>query len=1199
MWLLATVLLAGRLSAAVPRAVAPSDESKLTNPAEIHRRWTNGLVEVLVMVAPPVPPGAVDLRSPAVRAQVRSQMHAAQQVVLDAVPAADLVLRHRFDNLPGFWARVSTNGLRALQAHPAVQSIEPVLELQPHLAQGIALIRGLTYRPLYYGQGVAIAICDTGVDYTHPRLGGGGFPNAKVIGGYDFGDGDADPMPNAQGHGTACAGIAAGDPGTVGDYIGGVAPGARLYALKITAGTGSSATTAAMTAAWDWCVTHRDDDPNNPLLVISTSFGSGRYFSPCDTASPSMTAAAENATAAGITVLASSGNDGYCDSLSWPACISSVVSVGAVYDAAFGSFLPCISADSCAPKNAGGGCSSGWYAVDSTAPDKVAVNANVASFLTLFAPANQCYTLDLTGPSGYASGDYYATFGGTSAACPYAAGAVACLQSAAKALTGQFLSPASIRTLLLDNGDNVTDTKVAITRPRINLERAILALDTNTVARFIAAPTNGAAPLSVAFTNQSSAATNFLWDFGDGIGANVPNPTHTYSNAGVYSVQLVAVGLTGTNTLTRTNYITVTNAPPQILLQPQNRIADAGSDVTFSVTASGTPPLQYQWRRNGTNLPGATLPGLTLSNVQPADMGFYSVQVSNAAGSVVSSNASLLVVVLPGFITVTGLPYIEDFDSMGASGTTAPYGWYVGIGTGAISGKTVLVGDGGSNSRGNYNFGSTGQSDRALGSLAGDGLTRNTEARFVNWSGLYLAALQIRYTGEQWRRGGNNSVNNQLVLQFSTNGSSFTPLGESFNFNTPLDAGRSSALDGNAPASRVTGLGGTFIPPDLIGPGEVFYLRWSDPDDPGFDHGIALDDLVLEFVLTNPPPRFTVQPASQTAVIGSEVTFSAEAVGLPPLSWQWRFNGADIAGATGTALTLTNVQFSDAGEYTAVVSNSGGTTTSAVGTLTVIWPAPVADFTAQPTNGTPPLMVAFTNLSQHAAAFLWEFGDGDTSTEIHPVHLYTNAGRFTVTLTAIGPGGTNSLTRSNFVLVLRPPQMLVSPDALRFGNVLTGRVAQASFVVSNAGDLSLSGSAVWADTPGSFALLDAESNPIPALAFELEAGGVTNVAVRFAPQTPGGFTSAIVFSSNGGATTNPVSGVAVGAPLIAQVSADGTNVVLAFESVVGLTYVVELTDSLDPPEWHTLEVLPGNGAVLWVTNSLDAADQRFYRLRVE
>ena len=83
------------------------------------------------------------------------------------------------------------------------------------------------------------------------------------------------------------------------------------------------------------------------------------------------------------------------------------------------------------------------------------------------------------------------------------------------------------------------------------------------------------------------------------------------------------------------------------------------------------------------------------------------------------------------------------------------------------------------------------------------------------------------------------------------------------------------------------------------------------------------------------PPGITTQPASQTVPAGSNVNFSVAATGTAPLSYQWKKDGADIPGATGVTLTLTNVQPSDAGSYTVVVSNSLGDATSDPATLTV------------------------------------------------------------------------------------------------------------------------------------------------------------------------------------------------------------------------------------------------------------------------
>jgi subtilisin family serine protease len=420
--------------------------------------------------------GAGKLATISARQKLRGATQAAQDRVIASLSPADVGITHTFSYIFGFAAEVTPEGLQELIDSADVLSVEKDQILEAHLAQGIPLMNASTARSSYNGSGLSIAICDTGIDYTHPMLGGGGFPNSKVIGGYDCGDEDTNPM-DAQGHGTCCAGIAAGSLGATGDYIGGVAYNAKLYAVKIAFGSGGSAYTSDMIQGWEWCITNQNADPANPILIISTSFGGDRFSSLCDDDTPAMTTAAANAVAAGITIFASSGNDGYCDSMGWPACISHVISVGAAYDAAFGTYYPCVSASSCASsKTATSGCSSGWYATDSTAADRVTSYSNTASFLGVLAPSNRAYTTDIVGAGGYSTGDYYSTFGGTSAACPYAAGAAACLQSAAKALTGSFLPPDQVRSLLIYTGAPVTDGKVAITKPRIDLGSAVDAL---------------------------------------------------------------------------------------------------------------------------------------------------------------------------------------------------------------------------------------------------------------------------------------------------------------------------------------------------------------------------------------------------------------------------------------------------------------------------------------------------------------------------------------------------------------------------------------------------------------------------------------------------------------------------------------------------------------------------------------------------
>jgi len=457
---------------------ALSDSPKLTAPQEILRDFIGGKPTTRVIMNLHKPAKADQLqnfKAMAVRQELRQTVYDAHERVINGLDPVEVCITNRFTYIFGFSAEVSLKGLEGLVDNVDVLSIEKDSILYAHLAQGISLMNASTARTSYSGAGLGIAICDTGIDYTHARLGGGGFPNSKVIGGYDCGDDDNDPM-DYNGHGTACAGIAAGDLGTVGDYVGGVAYGARLYAVKISYGTGGSAYTSDMIEGWEWCVTHQNDDPINPIMVISTSFGGGRYFSSCDSTSTAMTTAAANAVSAGMTLFVSSGNDGYCDSIGWPACISHVVSVGAVYDADLGrnpptGYVGCIMYGSCVG-NPGPPCDEKWYVDEPANADQVTTYSNTASFISLLAPSNWATTTEL-------GGEYWDTangFGGTSAACPYAAGSAACLQNAARVITGHYLSPNQVKSTLVNTGKLIKDGKVSITKPRVNLGSAVDSL---------------------------------------------------------------------------------------------------------------------------------------------------------------------------------------------------------------------------------------------------------------------------------------------------------------------------------------------------------------------------------------------------------------------------------------------------------------------------------------------------------------------------------------------------------------------------------------------------------------------------------------------------------------------------------------------------------------------------------------------------
>jgi predicted extracellular nuclease len=225
-----------------------------------------------------------------------------------------------------------------------------------------------------------------------------------------------------------------------------------------------------------------------------------------------------------------------------------------------------------------------------------------------------------------------------------------------------------------------------------------------------------------------------------------------------------------------------------------------------------------------------------------------------------------------GTISLTNGTYGQNFDTLVNSGTSnvLPTGWYIQeTGTAAAADGKYTAGTGSSNTGDVYSFGAAGSTDRALGAVLSGTNTPLIGASFENDTGGTISALQIAYTGEEWRFGASGRAD-KISFQISFDATSlgtgtWTSVG-SLDFTSPDIAGAVGAKDGNSAAehsSLSALLSGLNIPA-----GATFWIRWVDSDASGADDGLAIDNFSISATANQPPPdhpgSFSIADASVT-----------------------------------------------------------------------------------------------------------------------------------------------------------------------------------------------------------------------------------------------------------------------------------------------------------------------------------------------
>ncbi|MDW5549944.1 PKD domain-containing protein [Methanosarcina sp.] len=596
------------------------------------------------------------------------------------------------------------------------------------------------------------------------------------------------------------------------------------------------------------------------------------------------------------------------------------------------------------------------------------------------------------------------------------------------------------------------------------------------VANFSSNVTNGYTPLCVQFTDLSKNATEWNWDFGDGDTSSEQNPTHTYYAEGNYNVTLRVINPVGESTKTSKmkvkissnagTYAYVANAcddtvsiiditankvtgvmpvgsyPFGIAVTPDGKkvyVTNIGSNTT-SVINTETNKVTATIKELYEPIGIAVSPdgkkayvmsdGYTVEN----DTGWYfiggNVSVIDTATNKVTAkmdtggNPSKMTITLDGkklYIT-HGFDFYGDGENVGIydTATMTSTTWFrvTGMPSGvAVSpdGKKAYVASRVTENPGNP----TQKKYRGIVSVV-DTVTNKVTAKVtiieptienVQLDGV-LVSLDGKkvYVTNSW--GDNtyviDTVTNKVIATVKgnyPNGIAFSPDGRKVYV---ANSGDDNVCVIDTATNKVT----------------ATVAVGSCPE------GVAISPIKQ----VSPVSNFTSNVTSGKAPL--TVAFTDKSTGIPT-KWKWIFGD----GANSTKQNPIH-KYSKAGNYTVslTVSNSAGNNTTTKTNyikVTAATTKPVANFTSNVTSGKVPLTVAFTDKSKgDPTKWKWIFGDGTNSTSKNPIHKYSKAGNYTVSLTVSNAAGSNTLTKSNYIKVTT----IIKPVAAFSASPASGKV---------------------------------------------------------------------------------------------------------------------------------------------------------------
>lgn len=414
----------------------------------------------------------------------------------------------------------------------------------------------------------------------------------------------------------------------------------------------------------------------------------------------------------------------------------------------------------------------------------------------------------------------------------------------------------------------------------------------------------------------NTTGSTYLWrkagaELPGGTAASYVIPVIVASDAGTYSITVTnAAG----SSVATTEITVKPAAAPVITTQPRNVVAQVGQTATFTVVATGSFPRTYQWRKDGTDLPGATDVTLTLPNITTLDAGVYAVQVGNAVGSVTSTSASLTV----NAATPPVLFSLSPGDATFIQGQSASIGVTISSGSSPFTYQWLKGGV----------------------ALPGATAAQLTLAAITLADAGRYAVIVTNIAGSATSREALVSVTPATAIIVGRGPESLSvAIGQPATFSV-------SVATGSTPLTYQWLRNGTPIAGATLGSYSIAAVSTADAGAYTVTVSNVLGSVTApSATLTVTPalaPTITTQPLAQNVAFSGTILLSVAVSGTPAFTYQWRRDGVAIDGATSGSYTVINATPAHNGVYTVVVGNRAGTVTSNGATVTVVAAAPPA-----------------------------------------------------------------------------------------------------------------------------------------------------------------------------------------------------------------------------------------------------------------